>query len=279
MLSSQDFASMKGRTMMGADGKIGKIDELYADRETGDPTFATVNTGMFGSKTSFVPLQQADLRGDELVVPYSTEQVKDAPQIAEDQDLSPEEEERLYQHYSIAYGGHEDTTATTTGTTATTATGTRDRDGDGVYDDVQDRAVGRDTSGPTTDDAMTLSEERLRVGTERRETGRAKLRKYIVSENVTQTVPVTREEVRLEREPITDANRDRAYSGPDLSEEEHEVTLTEERPVVDKDVVATERVRLSKEQVQENVTVTDEVRKERIDVDGAGTTVDPDARR
>ena len=124
---------------------------------------------------------------------------------------------------------------------------------------------GRDTSGPTTDDAMTRSEERLNVGTEQREAGRARLRKHIVSENVSTTVPVSHEEVTVQREPITEANRGDALSGGDLTEEEHEVTLTEERAVVDKDVVAVERVRLGTETVTEQQQVDETVRKEQID--------------
>jgi uncharacterized protein (TIGR02271 family) len=114
---------------------------------------------------------------------------------------------------------------------------------------------------------MTRSEEQLHVGTERREAGRARLRKFVVTENVTTTVPVQREEVRIEREPITDANRDEALAGPAISEEEHEVILHEERPVVEKEAVPVERVRLDKETVTENHTVTEEVRKEQIDTD------------
>ncbi len=129
-------------------------------------------------------------------------------------------------------------------------------------------AVGRDTSGPSTDDAMTRSEERLNVGTRSQETGRARLRKYVTTEQQTVTVPVTREEVRIEREPITEGNVDEAMSGPDISEEEHEVTLHEERPVVEKEAVPVERVRLAKEQVTDQETVTDEVRKEQIETDG-----------
>jgi uncharacterized protein (TIGR02271 family) len=128
--------------------------------------------------------------------------------------------------------------------------------------------VGHDTSGPTTDDAMTVSEEQLQVGTERREAGRARLRKYVVTENVTQTVPVQREEVRLEREPITDGNIGDATAGPAISEEEHEVVLHEERPVVQKETVPVERVRLDTDTVTEQETVSDEVRKERVEVDG-----------
>jgi uncharacterized protein (TIGR02271 family) len=81
---------------------------------------------------------------------------------------------------------------------------------------------------------MTRWEERLRVGTEQAEAGRVRLRKYVVTENVTQTVPVSHEEVRLEREPITDASRGQAMTGADITEEEHEVTLHAERPVVAK---------------------------------------------
>lgn len=115
---------------------------------------------------------------------------------------------------------------------------------------------------------MTVSEERLDVGTERRETGRARLRKYVVTEHVTQTVPVQREEVRLEREPITDANAGDATSGQDISEAEHEVVLHEERPVVDKETVPVERVRLGTETVTDEETVSEDVRKERVDVEG-----------
>ena len=115
---------------------------------------------------------------------------------------------------------------------------------------------------------MTRSEERLNVGTETTEAGRARLRKYVVTEQQSVNVPVTREEVRIEREPITDANRDEALSGPDISEEEHEVTLHDERPVVETEAVPVERVRLSKEQVTEQETVSGEVRKEQIDTDG-----------
>lgn len=139
-------------------------------------------------------------------------------------------------------------------------------------------AVGHDTSGPTTDDSMTRSGERLSVGTEQVETGRVRLRKYVVTENLTRTVPVSREEVRIEREPITEGNRGAALSGPDLSEEEHEVVLRAERPVVEKETVPVERVRLDKETVTEQQQVSEQVSKEQIDMEGdAGRTTDSGA--
>jgi uncharacterized protein (TIGR02271 family) len=115
---------------------------------------------------------------------------------------------------------------------------------------------------------MTRSEEELRVGTARQERGRARLRKYVVTEHVQQTVPVSHEEVRLEREPITDGNIDDALSGPEISEEEHEVVLHEEVPVVEKRAVPKERVRLSTDTVTDEAEVSEEIRKERIEQEG-----------
>jgi uncharacterized protein (TIGR02271 family) len=128
------------------------------------------------------------------------------------------------------------------------------------------KKVGRDVSGRETDDAMTRSEEELRVGTADRERGRARLRKHVVTENVTKTVPVQREELRVEREPITDANRDAATSGADISEEEHEVVLHEDEVVVEKRAVPKERVRLDKETVTDEREISEDVRKEQIDL-------------
>jgi uncharacterized protein (TIGR02271 family) len=128
--------------------------------------------------------------------------------------------------------------------------------------------VGRDVSGPTTDDAMTRSEEELRVGTAAHEAGRVRLRKWIETEPVSESVTTRRETARVEREPITDANIDRATDGPELSEEEHEVTLSAEEVVVEKRTVPKERVRLDTDVVEEEQTVSEELRKERIAVEG-----------
>jgi len=283
--------TLAGKTMMGAGGeKLGKIDTLYADREDGDPTFATVQTGAFGGKTHFVPLNQATLSGDSVTVPYGKDLVNSAPNIDPDAELEPAEEQRLYSHYGVGGVGNEyDTnTTTTTGTATGTAgfAGTSGTDSSNVHG-----TVGHDTSGPTTDNAMTRSEERLDVSTQRTEqrteAGRARLRKYIVSEKETVVVPVSHEEVRVQREPITDGNVGNALDGPDLSEEEHEVVLTAEKAVVNKETVPVERVRLDTETVTEQQRVTEDVRKEQIEVDGdgvypegtAGTRNDTDVNR
>src|SRR3954463_1938488 len=226
MITEQQISQVIGNTAVGSDGgKLGKVGEVYLDDETGRPEWATVNTGLFGTRETFIPLAQAESTGDQLRFPYEKAKIKDAPRVNDaNGHLSPDEEAELYRYYGLSHSGAPADSAPAAGTTGG-GTPDRDRDGDGVFDDVAGRTVGRDTSGPTTDSAMTRSEEQLRVGTQRVEAGRARLRKYVVSENVTQTVPVSHEEVRVEREPITDANVGDALDGPAISEEEHEVVL------------------------------------------------------
>jgi uncharacterized protein (TIGR02271 family) len=242
----------QGRTLMDRNGaRIGKIDAVYVDQQTDKPEWALVNTGLFGTKSSFVPIAGASPSGEDVVVPVEAQQVKDAPKMDSDQELSEHEEAELFRHYGIDYT----TEGSVTATENAQVMGSRG-------------AVGRDTSGPTTDEAMTRSEEELRVGTAQRERGRARLRKYVVTEQVEQTVPVRREEVRLEREPITDANVDQALTGPEISEEEHEVVLHEEEPVVEKRTVPKERVRMEKDAVTEEAQISENVRKEQIEAEG-----------
>src|SRR4051794_10384978 len=302
MATMQDIETWRGRTLVDRDGdKIGKIEDVYLDRSSGEPEWVAVKTGMFGSNRSFVPIHDADTAGDDLRVSFDKDLVKDAPSVDADGELSPEEERRLYQHYGrsdydewttdsedrtegtlgrddrmsfdrersggtdIGRGDAEsrgDLEARGVGGTGDSGRGDLDADGDAAG------TTGRDVSGPTTDDAMTRSEEELRVGTERREAGRARLRKYVVTENVEQTVPVEREDVRVEREPITDANVDSALDGPEISEEEHEVTLHAEEPVVEKRTVPKERIRLDKDVHTDEETVTEQVRQERVEAEG-----------
>ncbi len=258
MLGQDQIDQVMGRDAYSSDGdKIGRVGQVYLDDQSGQPAWATVNTGLFGTSESFVPLTEASFSGDRLTVPYDKDRVKNAPNVSEDGHLSPEDEQTLYDYYGMSYSSGYETTTTTE---------TR-----GV--------VGNDTSGPETDAAMTRSEEQLRVGKTSEETGRARLRKYVVSENVSETVPLTKERAVLQREPITDGNVGDAMDGPAISEEEHEVTLREERPVVEKTVTPVERVRLDKEAVTTEETVTDEVRSERIEVDGDINDTDTDTNR
>jgi uncharacterized protein (TIGR02271 family) len=254
-----DVLSWRGRDLIDNDGdKIGTIDEIYLDRESDEPEWAVVTTGLFGTKRTFVPLSQAQPHEDGVRVPFDKATVKDAPRIDPDGALSRDEERTLYQHYGRDYADYGGPSGVLDADTAR---------GDLDATRGERGGSGTDTSGPNTDDAITRSEEELRVGTTERDAGRVRLKKYVVEDQVTETVPVRREEVRVEREPITDANRDAALDGPDISEEEHEVTLRAEEPVVEKRTVPKERVRLEKDVTTEEREVSDTVRSERIDVD------------
>jgi uncharacterized protein (TIGR02271 family) len=247
-----DAYTWHGRDLLGSDGeKIGSVKEIYEDAHTGKPEWGLVTSGLFGTRSHFVPLAGAQPDGEAVRVSATKDQVKNAPSIEGEGQLSEEDERRLFEHYGVPY----------TDAGSVTAEGA-------PSSGARNGATGYDKSGPTTDDAMTRSEEELRVGKTERERGRARLRKYIVTEEVQTTVPVQREEVRLEREPITDANVEQAIDGPELSEEEHEVVLHEEQPVVEKRVVPKERVALRKESVTDERQVSEQVRKEQIESDG-----------
>jgi uncharacterized protein (TIGR02271 family) len=244
MMDATSSQAWIGRKLVDRDGtKIGRIDAIYVDDRTGEPTWITVHTGLLATRTNFVPLREARVVGDDLEVPYTKNEVKDAPHIEPGGHLEPAEEQRLFQHYSMDWN---DTGQTTTAK----------------------RGDGRQRSA--ADMGMTRSEEELQVGKESVERGRARLRKYVVTEDVKATVPLQREEVRLEREPVTDADRDQVKGGGTISDDQQEVVLHEERPMVSKKVVPKERARLRKEKVTEQRTIADQVRKEQIELDRSG---------
>jgi uncharacterized protein (TIGR02271 family) len=249
MTTPQQWADLIGLTATDVNGdKVGRVGQVYLDERTGQPQLVTVSTGMFGARESFAPLSGSSVQGDRLMLAVPRELVKDAPNVEDDGHLNEQEITALYQHYADYL----------------------EPPGPGSASDLDDaQFAGADTERGTSDglsgDAMTRSEERLRVGTESVPVGRARLRKYVVTENVTTTVPVSHEEVRLERQPITDASRDAALSGADITEAEHEVQLHAERPVVTKETVPVERVRLATESVAGQESVSADVRKEQID--------------
>ena len=146
MITSNDLSTLTGATVYGSNGeKIGRAGQTYVDYHSGEPEWVTVNTGLFGTHESFVPLRHAEMTGDGLTVPYTKDHIKDAPNVdPENGHLDESEEQRLFDHYDVGTGG-------TVGDRRQEASAS---DGD---------TVGRDTSGPVTDDAMTRSEEQLRV--------------------------------------------------------------------------------------------------------------------
>ena len=313
MISNEQVEGLMAASgnVLGPNGdKIGSVGTFYLDDQTNEPAWVTVNTGLFGTSETFVPLSEASVEGVDVLVPYSKDEVKNAPQIASDGSISAEEEVTLYRYYVFTYddgtsdadslnadAGTDTIIESDTETISDTGSGRS-----GLMDDTQSGSgsgsgsgmgsgsgTGTGTGQPGTtglsdssgsrsgiDDAMTRSEERLDVGTERHETGRARLRKYTVTDTVTTEVPVSHEEVVIEREPITDANRDAAMRGPEMREDEYEVTLHAEEPVVQKHTEPVERVRLDTETVTGSETVSGDVRKEKIDTeveDASGRTM------
>jgi stress response protein YsnF len=278
-----------GGAVVSEDGtKIGDVAQVYLDDASGEPEWVTTKTGMFGGGESFIPLAQGSVQGNEIRVPYSKDKVKGAPSVSDsDGHVSGEDEAELYRYYGLTYSyTDDDSQLPANNATVDAAATTQNVD-----------AVGHDTSGPTTDDAMTRSEEKLVVGTQSRVAGRARLVKYNVTEEKTITVPVTRTEVRVEYDdPDTTA-----ATGPAAPSDSSDVTagdsqastvsgggviddtddgsgdmiLTEERVVVTKETVPVKRVRLAKETVTAEEQVTDTVRKERIETEGVDETRSP----
>ncbi|MFJ9623850.1 YsnF/AvaK domain-containing protein [Streptomyces sp. NPDC101181] len=239
-------------------GKVGSIGQVFVDDTSRRPDWVTVSTGLFGTKETFIPLAGAQVRGLELHVPFTKDVIKDAPRVDADEHLATDQERHLYTHYGL-----NDPASTDEGPTARSAASP-----DGGTAQHTNRA-----DGPGGEHELVRSEERLRVGTEERVAGTARLKKVVVTENVTTTIPVTHEEVRVVREPV----REGEIAGPGIGEAEATVTLHEERPVVGKEKVAVERVRLETAEVTEEEQVSDTVRKEQIAYEGV--TADAESRR
>jgi sporulation protein YlmC with PRC-barrel domain len=101
MRTLDEVIKWRGKTIVDAEGKkIGTIEDIYVDRQTGEPEWAAVKTGLFGTKHSYVPIANAEPADDDQIrVPFQKDQVKDAPKVEADGELSPDEERQLYEHY------------------------------------------------------------------------------------------------------------------------------------------------------------------------------------
>ena len=264
------------------DESLGGVGQVYLDDHTGEPSWVSVKTGWFGTNESLVPLDGADLTGDTLRVAHTKETIKDAPNVDADDHLSTQDQDELFRYYGgtgmdvSRYGtrdGVGDTTSQQTGRHDDQiiggGAGHRDHDQHG-RDEHHRGGEHRDREG-----SMTLHEEQVDVGKEQVQKGRVGLRKHVVTEQKNVTVPVQREEVEMVREPVTG---DEAHDGARLGDDETEVTLHEERPVVDKDVVATEKVGLEKQTVTDEQQVSTDVSREEVDVDREGMGVSDDRR-
>ena len=234
---------MRGATVYDSAGEtIGSVEEIFYDEQTRQPEWIGIGTGLFGTKRVLVPVQGASLEGGEVRVPYSKDQVKDSPDIDSD-EISQETEYALGSHYGLGYSERRSDTGLPEGGAA----------GSSATDDIDVDAA---------DASITRSEEELRVGKRDVDAGRVRLRKWVETEPVEAEVELRHETAQVTREPINQPVGD-----VELGDQEIEVPLHEEQPVVEKQVVAKERVGLEKDVTTERETVRDEVRKERVDVE------------
>ncbi len=244
MTDTKTHRDWVGRDLYDSDGdKVGTIEDIYLDDDSGQPEWVTVSTGWFGTARQFVPIAGTSAHDDGLRVSATTDMIKDAPSIDDDGHLSEADERRLYEHYGFDFEStdHEATY------------GGRERADEGFeYADT----TAADAS------AVTRSEEEVSVDKREREAGRVRLRKYVVTEDVDVTVPVKKQVARVVR-TTTDGEGNIATEDTD-----EEIVLTEEELVVDKKTVAKENVRLETDTVVEDEHVTESVRKERVEVEG-----------
>ncbi|MDQ3867138.1 MAG: PRC and DUF2382 domain-containing protein, partial [Actinomycetota bacterium] len=242
-IALEDLRSARGQPVYASDGaKIGKVEEIFLDEETGRPEWIGVGTGFLGSKRAVVPVAGMSRAEDGFRVPYTEDQVNETPDIDSD-EISQETEARLYSIYGIEYSER--------------------RSGTGLpEDELAGGAVASETPrGFVGERDVVRSEEELEVGKRDVEAGRARLRKWVETEPVAMDVELQRETARVTREPI-----DEPVSGTEIGEEEVDVPLRAEQPVIEKQTVAKERVGLEKDVETKTETVSEELRKERVDV-------------
>jgi uncharacterized protein (TIGR02271 family) len=277
VLSERELSAAIGSPAYGPDGeKIGTVEHFFTDDRTGAPTWVAVSTGLFGTRHSVVPATDATFADGSVRLPVTKDAVRTAPSVS-DQHLAPEDEALLRQHYRLDAAGMPQSPDDVT--THDLSQLPLDANAPSSRQDTPDidRAATRGETVPVAavppppaDGAMTRSEEQLRVTLQRYAAKRVRVVKYVVTEEVMVTVPVRREEIRIEEVPL-DADASTAAAGamdtlaptglPEV------IVLHAERPVVSTEVVPVELVRLSTELVTEHVQVRDTVRRERVDVD------------
>jgi uncharacterized protein (TIGR02271 family) len=241
-MTTDELMAAQGTPVYSSEGeKIGSVDEVFVDEETGQPEWIGLGAGFLKTKRALVPVAGAELREDAIYVPYSKQQVKNTPDIDAD-EISQETEAELYAQYGLDYSERRSDTGLPEG---------RPPAGTGAQ------------RGTTGEGDVVRTEEELRVGKRETEAGRARLRKWVETEPVEADVELRRETARVTREPI-----DQPASGVEIGEADVEVPLRQEEAVVQKETVAKERIGLEKDVETERQTVGDEVRKERVEVEG-----------
>jgi len=247
-MNLETLRDARGVPVVAADGdQIGKVEEVFLDDTTGQPEWIGIGTGFFGTKRVLVPVASAEFDASAIRVPYAKDQVKDSPDIDGD-EIAEETERELYAYYGLEYSERASDTGVPEGGLDA-----------GVSGDAVDSPGDTPSGGPT----LTRSEEELSVSKERVRAGTARLRKWVETEPVEMDVTLQREAARVYTEPV-----DQPVSGVEIGDEEVEVPLHAEQAHVEKRAVAKERVGLATQVDTEQERIVDEVRKERVAVEG-----------
>src|SRR4051812_10354718 len=208
IMSPERFADARGRTVYSSDGeKIGEIEDIFADDQTGQIVWVGLGTGLLGAKRVVVPVQGLGDQGQDYTVPYTKDQVKDSPDI-DDDEISQQTERELYAHYGLG--------------------NSKEQSDPGLHEG----GAPQETSTPAEGDEIVRSEEELQVGTRDVEAGRARVRKWVETNPASMDVELQRETARVTRERI-----DEPVSDADFGEDEIEIRLREQQPVVTKQAV------------------------------------------
>jgi uncharacterized protein (TIGR02271 family) len=233
--------------------------------------------GFLGTRSTLMPWEVARVDENDHRIEVSVDKAtaKEGPSFNDDEDMTPDYEERVYSHYGLqraqtdlerggygAYYGDDQDEAGKVGPGMREGdTETGEFRGHGEDDEGVHQSHGSDLED---EDELRVqrSEEELRAGTREREAGRMNVRKRVRTDPEQVRVPTRREEVSVERVPV---NEER--TGAEIGEDEVSMPVVEEEAVVGKQSVVKEEVRVRKDVVQDEQVVEEDVRKEEVDVD------------
>ena len=233
--------------------KIGKVDDLFVD-ENNNPEYVGVKMGFLGTRSTLIPMDiiTVDDSAGRLVTSADKETVKNGPTFDDDREILPGFENEVHSYYGLQR-------------TQTT----EERGADGAYFGEAATATTTGTSVRDEDELrVQRTEEELAAGTREREAGQVIVRKRVRTDRERLEIPVRREEVTVERVPVSEGT---AATEAQIGDEEVSVPLTEEEVVVEKRPVAKEEVRIRKDVVEDAEVIEEDVRREEIDVDDQTT--------
>jgi uncharacterized protein (TIGR02271 family) len=240
--------------------KVGKVDDLFVD-ESDNPEYIGVKMGFLGTKSTLIPFEIVRVNDKRQLVQVGADKdtIKDAPNFDDDQEITPELEERVYTYFGLERP---------TTTEARRAYGVYYSSSASTLEEGVEPAPGERTGVVMTDkDELRVqrSEEELRAGTREREAGAVRVRKRVRTDRKTMEVPKRRQEVSVDRVPVEGET-----SGTEIGDEVR-IPVTEEEVVVEKRPVVKEEIRIRKEVVEDTEVVEEDVRREEVDIDDQTT--------